>query len=533
MGSLGRFPVPRRCAGLIIACLIAWGMAPCLRLTGSDESAMEATQKVRQLLQQGDVAAARSALAEALRQFPHDASLHNVQGVMEAQQGDYQAAQASFRQALGEAPRYTGAYLNLGRLYQENAARDPAAPQKALETYQALLRFEPGNVEANYQMAVLLFQQGSFQASLDRLARLPAADQDHPQALSVRCGDYAGLGPSARAAALADRLLASPDLAEADVLPLLPVLAAHRQAGLAVKLLEGLEARNLASYESLCALGLLYREQGRPAPARAALEKAAQLKPDAASPLLDLARVAYDQQDYTAALGYLAHARDLEPQNGAIHFLWGLICMQQNLLEESYRALKLAASLDPENPAYNYAVGVVTMQRQDAREAIAYLQKYCALRPRDPAGRLALGVAYFNSNDLDKARELLAQVAGQPQTAAAANYYLARIAADEGDYTTAARDLQNSLKADPHYAEAYAELGHIQLKQRRYREARETLQKALDLNPESYSANLNLLDLYQKTKDPLAEAQAKRFDDVKQHRNEVAKEYLRKIEVRP
>jgi tetratricopeptide (TPR) repeat protein len=300
-----------------------------------------------------------------------------------------------------------------------------------------------------------------------------------------------------------------------------------------VKLLEGLEARNLASYESLCALGLLYREQGRPAPARAALEKAAQLKPDAASPLLDLARVAYDQQDYTAALGYLAHARDLEPQNGAIHFLWGLICMQQNLLEESYRALKLAASLDPENPAYNYAVGVVTMQRQDAREAIAYLQKYCALRPRDPAGRLALGVAYFNSNDLDKARELLAQVAGQPQTAAAANYYLARIAADEGDYTTAARDLQNSLKADPHYAEAYAELGHIQLKQRRYREARETLQKALDLNPESYSANLNLLDLYQKTKDPLAEAQAKRFDDVKQHRNEVAKEYLRKIEVRP
>src|SRR2546430_17736223 len=103
----------------------------------------------------------------------------------------------------------------LGRLYQENAAKDSRALEKGLEVYRRLLDFEPGNVEARYQSAVLLGRLGSFQASLDHLSRLPAEDQQRAQALSVRCADYAGLGETARAEDAAARLLAREDLAEA------------------------------------------------------------------------------------------------------------------------------------------------------------------------------------------------------------------------------------------------------------------------------------------------------------------------------
>jgi len=533
MSGRRSFQILKPCARLVMVCLVGWWMLPAPYVEGSDQDATEAARKIQQLLQQGELAAARSALTQALQEFPREASLHNLEGVTEAQQGNYAAACRRFRKPIEEAPHYTEAFLNLGRLYQENASKDPPASQKALETYQRLLRFEPDNVEANYQAAVLLLGRGSFQDSLDRLARLPAADQDHPQALAVRCGDYAGLGQQAQASSAADRLLQSPELTEPDVHSILPVLAAHQQVGIELKLLAGLETRNLASYESLHTLGLLYQEQGRLDSARVTLEKAAQFKPDSVPLLIELAHVAFDQKEYTGALGYLAHARDLEPRNAAIYFFWGMVCVQENLAEEAYRAFKNAVRLNPENPSYNYSLGIVAMHREEPSEAVPYLRKYCVLRPHDPMGRLALGTAYFNSLDMEKAREVMIQIAGLPQTAAGASYYLGRIANNEGDYAAAVRDLQTALKYDPKFADAYAELGLIHLKQRQYPEAEDALQKALHLNPDSYAANLNLMVLYQRTKDPRAKAQAERFEEVNKQRAEREKESLRMIEVRP
>lgn len=51
---------------------------------------------------------------------------------------------------------------------------------------------------------------------------------------------------------------------------------------------------------------------------------------------MDLARVADKQTDYTGALGYITHARDLDPRNPAIHFFFGMVSMKENLLEEAY-----------------------------------------------------------------------------------------------------------------------------------------------------------------------------------------------------
>jgi len=76
---------------------------------------------------------------------------------------------------------------------------------KALGVYDALLRFAPNHVEANYQSALLLMQKGLYRASLNHLARLPAEAQNHSQALSVQCGDYAGLGQGDKAEQAASR----------------------------------------------------------------------------------------------------------------------------------------------------------------------------------------------------------------------------------------------------------------------------------------------------------------------------------------
>ena len=101
-----------------------------------------------------------------------------------------------------------------------------------------------------------------------------------------------------------------------------------------------------------------------------------------------------------------------------------MVCVQMNLAEEAFQALKKAVSLDPKNAYYNYALGAVALGREEAGEAIPYFQKYCQLKPHDPRGRLALGSAYFDSHDDDNAEKVIVTVENNSETAAGAHYYL-------------------------------------------------------------------------------------------------------------
>jgi tetratricopeptide (TPR) repeat protein len=489
--------------------------------------------EIQQLLERGDYTSARGRLTRALKEYPNEAALYNFMGVVEVQSGNYQAGELNFLKAVEKAPKFTGAYLNLGRLYQEHAAKIPQASKKALNTYQRLLNFEPDNVEANYQSAFLLLLQGSFKSSLEHLARLPADAQGRSQALAVRCADYAALGEKARADSTAEELAQMRDLSEQDVTSILPVLEKCRRPDLEIKLLAGLAGRNLASPSTLYKLGVLYENHKEYKRARQVLEQVGQQNPNSVPLLVELARVADKQGDYKGALGYLAHARDLEPNNAAVHFFFGLVCVKENLAEEAYRSLKKAVTIDPSDAYYNYAFAGVAVERQDASESIPYFKKYTELKPNDPRGRFALGAAYFYSHQDEQARTVLEGVANIPQTAAGAHYFLGRVANQQGRYADAIRELRQALGDNPKFADAYAELGLIHLKQKRYPEAEKALRQALDLNPESYTANLNLMILYQRTHDPRADAQAKRFEEIRARGAERAKEFLRTIVVQP
>src|SRR6266704_6938731 len=166
--------------------------------------------QIQQLIQEHDLQKAHLELAEAAKKYPGDEGFDNLLGVVEAQQGDYIAAEKSFRRAIAKAPRFTGAYLNLGRLYQENIAADPQAKRKALDAYRRVLDYDAVNAEANYLSAALFLQQGQYKESLDRISRLPAEQRNGAQILSIQCADYAGLGNRKGTDDAATRLMAAP-----------------------------------------------------------------------------------------------------------------------------------------------------------------------------------------------------------------------------------------------------------------------------------------------------------------------------------
>jgi Flp pilus assembly protein TadD len=146
---------------------------------------------------------------------------------------------------------------------------------------------------------------------------------------------------------------------------------------------------------------------------------------------------------------------------------------------------------------------------------------------------LALAAAYFYGHDLDLAQKKLHSVEGYKETATGAHYFLGRVANQEGRLAEAVAELQKALEGNPRYADAYAELGIVYLKQKQYPEAERNLAQALEINPDNYPANLNLMILYQRRGDPRAEAQAKRFDQLRKLRADRQLDVLRSILVQP
>jgi len=489
--------------------------------------------QARQYLEASDTSAARRELMRALRFYPASPAVYNFLGVLEAGEGNFEEAERRFHEALLRAPQYTDAHLNLGRLYQENAGRDEKAAAKALAAYEALLRYDPGHAEARFQSAALLLAMGEFGRSLETLKQLPAADLARPAALAVLCADHAGKGERADADAVAEKLLGQGEFTGLDVRPILPILAAHGREDLAARLLQDLRRRGRASPDELQRLGLLREKDGQLAAAREVLEEAAQGRPDNVPLLFDLARVAHEARDGRGALGYLAHARALEPGNARVHFFFGIVCVELDLGAEAYKALQEAVKLDPENPAVNYAMGAVALHRKDASEAIPYFRKYSELKPQDPRGPFAVGVAAFEAKSYETARALLVLAAERPATAAGANYFLARMARAENELEEALRLALRAVEADSSYPDPYSELGLVYLRLGQQEKAEQALRRCLELDPDHYLGNLHLMMLYAQTRDPREPEQRQRFDEIKKRRAEKAADFLRPIEVRP
>jgi tetratricopeptide (TPR) repeat protein len=489
--------------------------------------------QVQQLIQNHDLAEASRQIIEATKRYPSDAGLDNLRGIVEAQQGNYTAAEKSFHQALKREPKFTGAYLNLGRLYQENFAVDPQARRKALDIYKRVLDYDPKNAEANYQSAVLLLEQGKYQDSVDHISRLAEESQAGAQALSVLCADYAGLGDRKRTDNAAARLLSDPDFSKPDAQQALLGLRTGKRDDLIISLLEGLQKRQPLSPELLRALGLAYEGTDRLVEARAALEESFAGGKPSVSLLLELTSIAHKQKDYQGALGYLAHARDFEPGNARLHYYFGVVCVELNLIAEARNSFDMAVKLEPENPDYNYAMGATSTFGHDPGEAVPYFEKYLELKPQDPRGKLALGAALFRAKDYEAAVLRLKGAATILETAAAAHYYLGAIALEEHRLDEARIELEQALKSKPDYADALAELGHYYVVQKDYSQAEKQIRRALDIDPDHYSANFYLLTLYTRTRDARQESQAKRFEELKELLAEKTQEFLRIVEVRP
>ena len=500
---------------------------------GPEAAYRQMVLSIQQLIENQQLDAAATQIAAATKRFPADGGLENLLGVVKVQQGDEAGARQAFSAAIRHNPRLGGAYLNLARLDMRAAATDPAVRAEALRLSQKAALLEPASDEAHYQAATLLAWDKAYRSSLDHLMKLSAQARRQIGALGLACADEAWLGHRAETTEAATTLAASSELTEQDAAVCLPALQSARRADLIENIYAAAAVRQPLSAPGLRILGLAQEAEGKLPTARATLESAFTADSTSTLVLVDLARVAEAASDHEGALGYLAHARAMQPTDASLPYEFGAICLKMGLYGEGRKAIAEAVKLAPDNPEYNYGMGMVASLGQDAAEALPFLNKYRTLRPSDPLGTLALGATYFRARDDDAAVKWLREAAANEKTSAEAHYYLGRIARQEGKVEEAAAELKRSLALRPEQADVLAELGQLAVTTKAFSEAASYLERAIQLDSDNYGANFGLLQLYARTGDARREQQSRRFDEIKEKKEEKDRAMMRILEIRP
>ena len=525
----GLYSVSRICR-----CLCVSGAVNCVAQTQSDPSTYkQAMLAIQEKIQSGQLEEARNLVANAARTYPHDGGIENLLGVIEIEEGHTAAATKAFSDAVAHSPRLANAYLNLSRIKMETAATDPTARADALRLSLKVIELEPANDEAHYQAATILFWDKRYRSSLEHLQQLSPQARTKIAAQALLCAGFAATENREKTSEAAAAMKSNPDLTEQDAETCLTGLRSARRADLIESLYSAVATRQPLSPRGLRILGLAQEAEGKFQLARATLESAFAVDPQSVEILLDLARVARAAGDNQGALGYLAHARDLQPANASLAYQFAAVCLRMGLIGEARKALAEALRLDPEDADYNLGMGIVVSFSADPSQAMPYLAKYHSLRPNDPRGVLELGAASYRAKDYETANHWLQMALSNRNTAPDAHFYLGRIARQEGQLDTATGELKQALALRPDQPDTLAELGQICLQNREFDQASSYFDQALRMDPDNYGANFGLLQLYARTGDPRRDQQTHRFEQIKDMKQEQEKQMMRVIEIRP
>jgi tetratricopeptide (TPR) repeat protein len=275
----------------------------------------------------------------------------------------------------------------------------------------------------------------------------------------------------------------------------------------------GLDSDGAHSYNSL---GIAYLEQAGFPLAIAAFRDSIKRAPRWAYPRHNLALALAETGDYSGAVRAYQDAMKLAPSYSYLPYNLGLLYQRINRKKEAATAYRKAISLSPDSPeAYNALGALEADQRRDAEaealyrsalskqagflparhnlailiarkkgreaEAVSMLELNLAASPDHLPSRLALAEVLVQQGKRDEAARqyeaLLARRAGYP----AARVRLAGLLLESGEVDQAILQLNEALRLQPNFADAFEILGDAERKRNREEAARAAYQRAADL----------------------------------------------------
>ncbi len=205
-------------------------------------------------------------------------------------------------------------------------------------------------------------------------------------------------------------------------------------------------------------LGTLYMKLGRPADAKAALERALALKPDYAEANNTLGALLGQSGDVRGALTRFRAALEAKPDDADVLNNLGYVLFQTGQMQEAFQVYTRALQLRPDFP-----------------EALNNL-----------------GIFYGQQRDLEHAEQYFRQAVEKRRDYGEAANNLALVLRARGDAPSAIALLERLLKDNPAFEPGYVTLCRLYMASGQQRQAMQVLERLLQRNP-THSQGLQLL----------------------------------------
>jgi Tfp pilus assembly protein PilF/peroxiredoxin len=198
-------------------------------------------------------------------------------------------------------------------------------------------------------------------------------------------------------------------------------------------------------------LGTLYMKRGRPVEARAAFERALELKPDYAEASNSLGALLAQSGEVKAAIDRFRAALEARPD--------------------------FADALNN--------LGFALFQTEQPEQAYELYQKALTLNPDFPEALNNLGIFFGRQGDLESAQRFFQQAVDKRRGYGEAANNLALVLSARGQPDAAVDVLRRSLEEAPEFEMTYVTLSRIYLKAGQRREAVQVLERLLQRNPKN------------------------------------------------
>jgi tetratricopeptide (TPR) repeat protein len=193
---------------------------------------------------------------------------------------------------------------------------------------------------------------------------------------------------------------------------------------------------------------------------------------------------------------------------GSEAFARGLEYFKRERYAEARREFTDATSAQPASAEAHFYLGLTSSRLEDYASAVAAIQKAIELDPALPGGHMSLGIAHYEQGDYAAAAEELERELANDAENASAQLFLGLSYQKLGRYDDSIARFERAAAQDPSFEQlALYNIGLSQLEMRQYQPARESLQRAIAVDPESDSADsartlLRVVDSEEKDQKP-------------------------------
>lgn len=180
-------------------------------------------------------------------------------------------------------------------------------------------------------------------------------------------------------------------------------------------------------------------------------------------------------------------AADMVPELPQIQYSLGVARFNSGQFEQATEPLSRALEEDPENLQVRRMLALAWLNSERYQQAAALLVDDPE-RANDRSLQYAYGVALVRSGQAQEAERVFAELLAKNQDWPELHVVLGLAAAKQDDFDTAIESLERAIELQPDVAEAHSTLGDIHMRHGRLEEAERELRTELDYRPDDIQA---------------------------------------------